>query len=276
MNPTPDRSAEEAEDPLRGALIALAAQLEDRISAWELASGGDRYIAEARVLDRITSDFVDALRITNVAFTRYPDSANWLVQTFVDDFLESAISIRALATQGVFNVGRREMRYLVEAAVKHVFVDQQVSGAAKLSERLTLLNDTTRVPRSSVAPVDELIVRMVEDPGTLRGAVHSAFGALSGYTHLSKRQLDERLARAARGEFAGFESAATLEAFNKLLFQVYDIVLAIFFEGVGPAFTGELFIHVFDEEPRWRFHKGRLVGEISRHFDYKHERRFRS
>lgn len=261
---------------MRDALVAQATELDQRISDGELASGGDQYIAQVKVLDRTTSDFVEVLRITNFAFTRYPESGKWLVQRFVDDFLESAISIRALATQGVFNVGRREMRYLIEAAVKHVFVDQQVFGSADLSERLTLLNDTTRVPRSSVSPVDELAMRMVADPSKLRGAVHSAFGALSGYTHLSKRQLDERLARATRGEFAGFESAATLEAFNKLLFQVYDIVLALFFEGVGPAFTGDLFIQVFDEKPSWRFHKGRLVGEISRHFDYKRERRSRS
>ena len=54
-----------------------------------------------------------------------------------------------------------------------------------LQDRLAFLNDTTKVPRSSVDPVDELTVRMLEEPADLKEAVRSAFGNLSGYTHLS-------------------------------------------------------------------------------------------
>lgn len=259
-------------DSISDVIRKQAADLERKIGEWEVHASGEQYKAQLTVLDRTTRDFVEALRLASVAFTRYSHANEWLIHKFVDDFLESAISVHSLAIQGVYNVGRREMRYLIEAAVKHVFVDQQLPGHTPLVDRLAFLGDASKVPRSSVSPVDQLQVRMIADAHKLKSAVHSSFGALSGYTHLSKRQLDERLARAARGEFSGFENAKTLEAFNRLLFQTWDIVLALFFEGVGPSFTGDIFIRVLDDRPTWRFHKGSFVREISRHFDYKLER----
>lgn len=98
------------------------------------------------VRDRMTAVFLRAIRVANLAFTRYPESDKWLVQRLTDDFMESAISIRVLAAQGAFNVGRREMRYLIEAAVKHVFVDQQVSGDTPLADRPAFLGDLPRRP----------------------------------------------------------------------------------------------------------------------------------
>ena len=246
--------------------------LEQRMKEWQETPDGERYAAQQTTLDRITQDFILAVHAATTAFTRYPESNKWLFHRFIDDFLESAIAVLTLGRQGVFNVCRRELRYMLEAAVKHVFVDQAVAGATPLEERLAFLNDSRRVPRSSVDPVDHLTIRMLGDPASLRATVHSAFGNLSGYTHLSKRQLDERLRRAERGEYSGFESPATLEAFNRLLVQTYDVILALLFEGIGPAFTGDLFVGVFDDLPRWRFHKTKFVGAMSRFFDYKTER----
>ena len=253
----------------------VAKDVARRIDEWQTTAASEQYQSQVRNTDKITSSFVEGIRAANFAFTRYPEANNWLLHRFIDDFLESAIAIRVLAAQGVFNIGRRELRYLVEAAVKHVYVDQQLSGATPLKIRLSYLADTTKVPRSSVKPVDQLTIRMLDKPKNLVDAVHNAFGALSGYTHLSTKQLEERLNRASRGEFVGFESARTLETFNKLLFRTYDVVLALIFEGIGPSFTGDLFVNIFDGQPNWRFHKGPLVGDISRFFDYKSERQAR-
>lgn len=102
--------------------------------------------------------------------------------------------------------------------------------------------------------------------------MHSAFGNLSGYTHMSVKQLDERLKRAEEGEFIGFESPAIVRAFNKLLAQVYDLALTLLFEGIGPSFTGDVFVQVLDSKPDWKFHKGRFMADVSATFDYKAER----
>lgn len=265
--------ASEPDDPAPAdAFRSMNEALDRRMHDWQEAARGEQYVAQQTVLDRITWDFILAVRAAAFAFTRYPESNKWLLHRFIDDFLESSIAILTLARQGVLNVGRRELRYLLEAAVKHVFVDQAVSGDTPLEDRLAFLNDRKKVPRSSVAPVDHLAIRMIADPACLKAAVRSAFGNLSGYTHISKGQLDERLRRAERGEYTGFEGAATLDAFNRLLVGTYDVILALVFEGIGPGFTGDLFIGVFDDQPEWRFHRTKFVREISRYFDYKAER----
>ena len=71
------------------------------------------------------------------------------------------------------------------------------------------------------------------------------------------------------------ESVATLNRFNKLAFQVYDLVLVRIFYSIGLSMAGDIFTGVLDDEPKWRFHKGKFVGRMSRCFDYKHERRVR-
>lgn len=266
MDETPESPGE---DPFRSATDAL----DEQIQAWEQSALDDRFVAETTVLERATRDFVVGVRTAAIAFGRYPYSDRWLLPRFTDDLLESSIAVMALAREGVFNVGRRELRYLLEAVVKYVFVDQQVPGETPLSDRLAFLNDTGKVPRSSVQPVDALAIQMLENPEDLVQAVHSAFGHLSGYTHLSKRQLDERLRQIERGEYTGFESAVTLAAFNRLLVQTYDVVLTLVFEGIGPAFTGDMFVALLDHQPRWRFHRTTFVKRVSHHFDYKVERR---
>jgi hypothetical protein len=249
-----------------------AQELEQRSTEYEVVQESAPYRGQSVYLSRLTTDFILAVRGMWLAFTRYPESGKWLQHRFTDDFLESALSIWSLANQGIFNAGRREMRYILEAATKYVFVDQQVDGSASLAARIELLSDTSVVPRSSVDPVDQIQFRMVPDAKAFASAVHSAFGSLSGFTHMSSKQLEERLGQAARGEFSGFESVRTLEAFNRLLVQTYDVVLVLLLEGIGPALTGDMFIQVFDEAEDWKIRKGRFVSQISRQFGYKAER----
>lgn len=204
-----------------------------------------------------------------------PGNEEWLLQASMDDFMESAISIVMLGEQGVFNVGRRELRYLLELATKCVYCDQVAGNGATLAQRIATAGDRSQIPRSSVDVLDRITLRMVRDPVAFQSSVRSAFGALSGYTHVSKHQLDERVRRAQHGEFSGYESARTLEAFNRLVEQTYDLVLVLIFEGIGPAFTGDLFIGVFDEQPAWAFHRSRYVKGVSSQFDHKLERKNR-
>jgi len=261
-----------AEQPFSESFSAGVRELEEAIEAYKGVQDSEQYRAQTLYLERLTHDFIAGVRVARFTFTRYPDGHNWVLQTFIGDFLESALSVKALATEGIFNSCRRELRYMIEAAVKYVYIDQQFPGNAPVLDRLALLDNTSKLPRSSVASMDQLTLRNLTDKEALRNAVHSAFGALSGYTHLSRIQLNERMRRAERGEYTGFESAKTLEAFNRVAFQVYDVVLALIFEGIGPSFTGDLFIQVLDSRPEWRYHKGRFVAEVSRGFDYKEER----
>jgi hypothetical protein len=223
-------------------------------------------------LDRLVNDFVAALQASVIYTTRIPASQQWLVQNLADEMLESTLLITRLPRDGFLNAPRRELRYLLEAAVKYVFVDQQVDSSASLEDRVAFLADTTKVPRSSVAPIDEVRVLLVADEGDFRRAVKQSFAALSGYVHPSRRSLEERLQRAGRGEIAGFEGPGALEALGKSARRTLDLVLVLLFQGLGPSLTGDLFVQVFDEQRDWKFHRTHYCAQVSRAFDYKAER----
>lgn len=249
----------------------MARNLQHHIEQHDVTRDSVDFVAEQTRLRRLTLDFIEAVRSASSVFTRYPDSKKWMLQCSIDDFIESALSVQILALGGIFNVGRREMRYMLEAATKYVYVDQQLPGQASLEERTAFLGSNANVPRSSVEVIDRLTLRMLPAQD-FAYSVHSAFGALSGYTHVSKKSLEERIRRAARGENIGFESASTLRAFNNLVAQTYDLILALIFEGIGPSFTGDLFVTVYSTKERWSYARAKYTRQVFGHFDYKYER----
>jgi hypothetical protein len=266
-----DSSADGFADPFADA----ARELDRRIAEHELMRSGDQYTSELTFTWRLTMDFARAVHAVALAFTRYPESNKWLLSATADDVIESSIAIASLARDGVFGAGRRELRYVLEAVVKAVYCDQVLPGDAVLQDRISWTSDSNNVPRSSVDVIDRVTLRMVPDPADYRDAVRSLFGSLSGYTHVSRPQMEERLRRVGRGEYIGFEQPRTLRAFNAVLRNAYDAVLALVFEGFGPSFTGDVFVQILDDERSWKFHRSRYVSGVSAHFDYKHERKTR-
>jgi hypothetical protein len=255
-------------DPLEEASRGLGR----RVAEQDEQEASKRYQDAQLHLERLVGDFVVALRASVFYTTRIPASQQWLMQNLADELLESTVLIVQLPRDGFLNAPRRELRYLLEAAVKYVFVDQQVDSSASLEERVAFLADTTKVPRSSVAPIDEVRVLLVADEEEFRRAVKQSFAALSGYVHPSRRSLEERLQRAERGEFAGFEGPGALEALSNLARRTLDLVLVLLFQGLGPSLTGDLFIHVLDERRDWKFHRTEYCAQVSQAFDYKVER----
>lgn len=257
------------EDPF----AAAARELQARIETHEETRSTKRYGDAESHMRRLVQDFVLGLRASWLAVTRDSNSDHSLLHRSMDELLESVIALPTLAQDGMVNVARRELRYLLEATVKYVYVDQQFDAAAPLEERVRFLGDKAKVPRASIRPVDDVVIRMLDDPERLRGAVKQSFSSLSGHVHPSRPALEERLARAERGEYSGFEGPGVLEAFDRLASQTLDVVLVMVFEGIGPSFTGDLFINVFDDNRDWKFHRTKFTAEVSRHFDHKAERR---
>jgi hypothetical protein len=112
-----------------------------------------------------------------------------------------------------------------------------------------------------------------ENPQDANAAALSLYSQLSTYVHASTEQFEASLRAAKRDEGAGMESVATLNKFNVLVFQVYDLVLVRLFLSLGLSAAGDIFTSLLDDLPRWRFHKGKYVGRLSKCFDYKYERK---
>src|SRR3954453_14312817 len=232
-----------------------ARQLEAELAAHATVKASKRYKDAQTHLSRLLADFSLTLQLSSFYFTRYPHARQWIQQASADDLMESVVAIPTLVEQGIFNSARRELRYLLEALVKFVYVDQQLPGDTPLKDRLAFLADNAKVPRSSVDPIDSMTLRLVAQPDEFRSAVKHAFKALSGYVRPSRTQIEERLRRAARGEFSGFEGPKVVEAFNRLTSQTLDLAVVLICEGIGPAFTGDLYVQLFDEYAGWTFHR---------------------
>lgn len=176
------------------------------------------------------------------------------------------------ARQGLQNAARRELRFLLEAAVKLSTRDFH-SEATTFEERLRGLNDRDKRFEDYVAELR--YEAEFEKPEEANAAILSLYSELSKFVHATEPQFSAALIRGKRGEDAGMESVATLNRFNQLAFQVYDLVLVRIFCSIGLSMAGDIFTGILDDEPKWRFHKGKFVGRLSRCFDYKHERRVR-
>ena len=140
-------------------------------------------------------------------------------------------------------------------------------------DRLAGLNDRDQRFEDYVASL--LYFDEFEKPDEANGAILSLYSELSRYEHATMPQFQDAMARARRNEDAGMESVATLNRFNKLAFQVYDLVMVRIFHSIGLSMAGDIFTGILDDEPKWRFHKGKFVARLSKCFDYKHERRVR-
>lgn len=242
----------------------------------------ERYVSEVlnsrpfqdglNYLEGIASDLLLALTYVRLQGTRYSAGEDYLLFRFSPHIVESALAITANAKEGLQNSARRELRFLLEAAVKLSSRDFHPE-AKTFDDRLAGLNDRDKRFEDYVASLvyfDEF-----EKPDEANGAILSLYSELSRYVHATMPQFQDAMARAKRNEDAGMESVATLNRFNKLAFQVYDLVLVRIFHGIGLSMAGDIFTGILDDEPKWRFHKGKFVARLSKCFDYKHERRVR-
>lgn len=193
---------------------------------------------EQRRLERATFGLIDAVRTTAIAFTRYPYANRWLLQSVMDEFIETAYGTWLLAAQGLLNTAQREARYLLELAVKCTYVDQQLPGDTELSARHRWLHEN--VPRSSVSVAPELRWFILASERNIDGKVSNCFAQLSAVTHPSLPQLEARARRAARKEYIGLESLRTLRAHVDRIVEAYDLILVLILNGVGKQFSSDV------------------------------------
>lgn len=221
-------------------------------------------------LETIASDLLVAQSYVRLQGSRFSAGEDYLLFRFAPHIAESALAVTHSAKQGLQNAARRELRFLLEAAVELSSRDFH-DDATTFEDRLAGLGDRAKRFEDYVAELqyfDEF-----EKPEEANAEALSLYSELSRYVHATVPQFEDSLARSRRSEPPGMETVATLNRFNKLAFRVYDFVLVRIFHGIGLSMAGDIFTSILDDEPKWRFHKGKFVGRMSRCFDYKHERR---
>ncbi|MCH8955960.1 hypothetical protein IIA28_11685 [candidate division KSB1 bacterium] len=229
---------------------------------------------ELKHLSAYTFDFVQCIRSIAFYSTRAKDIYdNFLTIRASDDYLQLAIGVRSLVVNGIQNMAKRELRYMIEMTVKYLIVDQELMGK-ELPQKTEYLK--TNIPNSSIDVIERMNTPFNETLDLeFKSEIKDFFYKSCAYVHPSKKQIEEQLNNYKKGYTIGFESASMLCDISKLIFRAYDMILVMLFHGFGESMSGDLFIQNFDEDDKWKFHKGKYVKQYSKLFDYKLERKSR-
>ncbi|MCB9846740.1 MAG: hypothetical protein H6811_12240 [Phycisphaeraceae bacterium] len=228
----------------------------------------DALITDVR---RLGLDFAKSVSAIHQYATRCPGLVDTHIFFRVSDLLiQSGLAGSLLLAEGMRNPGRREARFLLEASVKLLFVDQSMP-TSTLEHRLVFYE--RKVSSSGLA--DEL-------KGVKFGLLASAtadelvretlrlYGHLSQFVHISHEQVAKHLEDQRGGLTIGFDTLESLGAASSDLFRVYDLAIVACLHAIGPSLAGDMMVALQDS--KWVFHAGKYLSDLDAHYDYKAER----
>ena len=246
----------------------------------------EAYLGAMRQVDRFILDYGLGINAIEFMATRNPPYFDHFISLRIKPHLvQSMIAASHMIKEGLHDPARREMRFLVEASVKALWLDQ---GSPKLredddrrastpprtvAEKIAALDGLGRERFDQV--VDSLQFDLLDAPAgnQYRQTAKSLYGTLSTTTHVSSRNVERDLANFEKGKHFALETVADVNAIARLLRQVLDLALASHFEAFDHGLVGDIFEPPFLAS--WSFLKTPLVAAVDRQFDYKHERRVR-
>lgn len=247
--------------------------LKEKQKKQEELMGSQKYQQEIKYFDKLIGDFIEVVRVCSLYSTRdFEFSQNSLLFNHSDEFLESAISCAMLVQQGAINPVYRELRYMLEASMKYLVVDQTCVNF-NYQDKIKYLDE--HIPKSSISFIKNIDIIGL-DILNIKEFINSAndvYKKLCQYVHPTKSQIDEIIDRYNRGSYIGFESEKELKRINNLIYKVFEIVIALHITNLGVSSAGDVFIFYLDKEKDWKFHKSKYIKKISEFYDYKYERK---
>lgn len=244
----------------------------------------EAYQGAIRQVDRYIVDYGLGINAIDLMATRGETYFDKLISLRMKPHLvQSMIAASLLIKEGLHDPARRELRFMVEASVKALWLDQgspninsdvrkpPKTPPTTVSAKVAALDGLGKERFDQV--VDSLKFGMLDDAGRnlYRQTAKSLYGKLSTTTHVSSRNVRQDLANFEKGKHFAFETVSDVNAIARQFRQVLDLALASHFEAFDHALVGDILEPCF--EPRWSFLKTPLVAAVNRHFDYKHERR---
>jgi hypothetical protein len=233
------------------------------------------HAAALRQTDLIVRSFLTGLSFVVQDTGRDPKFlGNHLLSYLAEDILQSAIAVIALTAEGLLNVAKRELRFLIEASIKICFVQRESYGSS-VEEKLEAFQKVLSSQRISIK--ENLRLDLL--PDTLRAQfadeVGRLYGLTSAYVHLTPQQILERIAAADAGVTPGRERPADVDALNEIAERAMAVSLVLLFHSVPDWVAGDWFVDGDGSSTRWHFQGSRFIAAIDGHFDYKHERKER-
>jgi hypothetical protein len=194
-----------------------------------------------------------------------------LLSYLAQDYIESAISIIVLTMEGVHNVAKRELRFLIESSIKICFI-QQKSYETVIDEKLRRFEK--ELSSQSISIKQNLLLSLL--PEGLRDAfceeVGRVYGLTCNYVHLTPKQIKERIAAVDAGRTAARVNADDIKALNELLSRGLACSLVLLFHSVPSWIAGDWLVDGDGSSNEWYFGRSRFFAGMDSEFDYKAER----
>jgi hypothetical protein len=242
------------------------------MAEWQLT---DELRAELNKTHRICAEYLRALGFTTGDTSRDPEyHDNHLLSYLAQDFIESASAIPLLVEQGIHNVALREARFILEAHIKLCYVQQQ-EYRSDIQQKLTRFEQVFNSSKISVKNDVELNLLPETSRAAFQEEAGRLYGGTSNYVHLSRAQIDERIARVDAGRTAGKENASDVASVNAMLSRVFASALIFLFHSVPQYVPGDWFVEYDGSTVDWYFTRSQYVAMLDSTFDYKHERQER-
>jgi hypothetical protein len=233
-------------------------------------NSNDKINFEHEKLKLITQSFYDSIIFSIFNYSRGP--SNWKNNFFLrvsDEFIEGLESIEKLIENGFRNQCRRELRFLIEAAIKAAFITQTNKGEEfedQLKTYRKLLKD------SGINAVNRIRFPFLSDESIKKEfiiEVKKMYGNLCNYVHLTPEQLTEKIALSKDGKPFDKLSLTELEILNSEISLSFSYISVLLFNSMPQYVVGDFFEPSL---PDYYYHKSRFIAEIDKEFDYKHER----
>lgn len=272
---------DETDDPM-DRIRAIADRRRQRIDQHDQLREDPQFKAAMGRIDRLIMDYGLGLTVIDLMATRWPEFFEQLITLRVkQQFVESMVAAGQSIKEGLHNPARRELRFLLEASIKTLWLDTgspAINGVAPLAavpgtvdEKVAALDDLGKERLGEV--IDSLTFRLMDAAGaeTYRQTANSLYGRLSTHVHISSTVIGKDLKGFDKDRDFGFETVGDVNAMADLMRQVLDLALASHFEAFDAGLVGDMFVALFDDMDRWSFRKTPLVSAVSRQFDDKAE-----
>jgi len=195
-----------------------------------------------------------------------------LLSCLSQDILQSAVSLSLLVREGILNVARRELRFLLEASVKIAAI-QQRSYITSIEEKLDAFKDEFSSSSVTIKKDIELSLLPEAYRAPFLEEVGRLYGLTSKYVHLSPTQIANSLAAFKAGATAGKERPIDVNEFNRLAERALAASLVLLFHGVPYWVAGDWLVDIDGASTGGYFMRSRFVAAMDEGFDYKAERK---
>ena len=268
-------------DPIKAIIAARQVRIDAHAAYRE---SEDFKVVLVRV-DRLVMDYGVAMNAIDLMATRWPSFFERLITLRVkQQFVESMIAASQAVKEGLYNPARRELRFLLEASIKTLWLDSGCPpigtpdanvvrpSLVSIDEKVASLDDLGRERFGKV--IDSLELKLMDEAGAAiyRQTANSLYKRLSTHVHISSHTIARDLKGFDQGRYFGFETVADVNAIVDLMRQVLDLALASHLEAFDEGLVGDIFTGLLDDLTRWSFRKTPLVAAVSKRFDYKAER----